>query len=83
MRKKNAGAIAIQSFALLLVLGKLYLFTASAAVQQPMAQDAPTPYPSMAPIDQYLMTDQAAEIALTRCRDPRSWTAWFRNRGQR
>ena len=57
MRKKKFSAIAIKSFALLVVLGTAY---------QAMAQDATTPYPNMAPIDQYLMTDQGAEIALAR-----------------
>jgi len=39
---------------------------------QAMAQDAATPYPNMAPIDQYLMADRDAEIALARvlCRSP-------------
>src|SRR5260370_37045041 len=55
MRKKKVGAIAIKSFALLVVLGTAY---------QAMAQDATTPYPNMALIDQYLMTDQGAEISL-------------------
>src|SRR5258707_13167088 len=54
---KKIGAIAIKGFALLVVLGTAY---------QAMAQDATTPYPNMAPIDQYLMTDQGAEIALAR-----------------
>jgi hypothetical protein len=63
MRKNKVGAIAIKSFALLVVLG-----TACLA----MAQDAKTAYPSMAPIDQYLMTDQAAEIALARSAAPES-----------
>ena len=31
-----------------------------------------TPYPKMAPIDQYLMTDQGAEIALARSAAPES-----------
>ena len=65
MRKKKVGAIAIKSFALLVVLGTAYLGTA-------IAQDATTPYPNMAPIDQYLMTDQAAEIALARSAAPES-----------
>jgi hypothetical protein len=34
------------------------------------AQDAKTPYPAMAPIDQYLMTDRNAEIALARSAAP-------------
>jgi hypothetical protein len=47
MRKSKVSAIAIKSFALLVVLSTAY---------QAMAQDATTPYPNMAPIDQYLMT---------------------------
>jgi hypothetical protein len=54
MRKRKVGAIAIKSFALLVVLSAAY---------QAMAQDATTPYPNMAPIEQYLM-DRTAEIAL-------------------
>ena len=68
MRKKKVGAIAIKSFALLIVLGTAYLGTSN----QAMAQDATTPYPNMAPIDQYLMTDQGAEIALARSAAPES-----------
>ena len=63
MRKKKVGAIAIKSFALLVVLGTVY---------HAMAQDATTPYPNMAPIDQYLMMDQAAEKALARSAAPES-----------
>jgi hypothetical protein len=37
-----------------------------------MAQDAKTPYPSMAPIDQYLMEDRNSEIALARSAAPES-----------
>jgi hypothetical protein len=37
-----------------------------------MAQDATTPYPNMAPIDQYLMQDRSAEIALARSAAPES-----------
>jgi hypothetical protein len=67
MRKKTS-AIAIKSFALLVVLGTAY---------QAMAQAATTPsttttYAKMAPVDQYLMTDQAAEIALARSAAPES-----------
>jgi len=70
MRKKKVSAIAvlIMSFALLVVLGTSCFATA----QQAMAQDATTPYPNMAPIDQYLMTDQGAEIALARSAAPES-----------
>jgi hypothetical protein len=63
MRKKNVGAIAIKSFALLVVLGTAH---------QAMAQEAPTPYPKMAPIEQYLMTDRDTEIALARTAAPES-----------
>jgi hypothetical protein len=63
MRKNKFGAIAVKSFALLVVLGTAY---------QVMAQDAKTTYPSMAPIDQYLMTDRGAEIALARSAAPES-----------
>src|SRR5713101_1071236 len=34
------------------------------------AQDAKTPYPSMAPLDQYLIADRNAEIALARSAAP-------------
>ena len=68
MRKKKVGAIAIKSFALPVVLGTVSLGTA----KQAMAQDAKTPYLNMAPIDQYLMKDQRAEIALARSAAPES-----------
>jgi len=35
-------------------------------------QDAKTPYPSMAPLDQYLIADRDAEIALARSAAPGS-----------
>ena len=60
MRKKKIGAIAIKSLALLFVLGTAH---------QAIAQDAKTAYPSMAPIEQYLM-DRTAEIALARSAAP-------------
>jgi hypothetical protein len=63
MRRKKVGAIAIKSLALLVALGMAY---------QAMAQDATTTYPNMAPIEQYLMTDQGAEIALARTAAPES-----------
>jgi hypothetical protein len=63
MRKKKVGAAAIKCFALLVVLGPAH---------QAMAQDATTPYPTMAPIDHYLMADQGAEIALARSAAPES-----------
>ena len=68
MRKKKVGAIAIKSFALLVVLGTAHLGTSN----QVMAQVATMTYTKMAPIDQYLMTDQGAEIALARSAAPAS-----------
>jgi hypothetical protein len=68
MRKKKVGALAIKSFALLVVLGT----ACHGAVNQAMAKDATTPYPNMALIEQYLMTDQGAEIALARSAAPES-----------
>ena len=63
MPKKMLAGIAIKGLALLAVLGAAYLA---------MPQDATTPYPKMAPIDQYLMVDQSAEIALARSAAPES-----------
>ena len=63
MRKKKVGTIAIESFALLVALGTAH---------QAMAQDATTLYPNMAPVNQYLMSDRAAEIALARSAAPES-----------
>jgi hypothetical protein len=37
-----------------------------------IAQDVKTPYPNMAPVDQYLMEDREAEIALARSAAPES-----------
>jgi len=65
MLEKRLGLIAISGFALLVVLG-----TAS----QMRAQEAKTPYPKMAPIEQYLM-DRTAEIALARTAAPESISA--------
>ncbi len=62
MLKKKVAVIAITGFALLAVLGTAYLA---------MAQDAKTTYPSMAPIEQYLM-DRTAETALARSAAPES-----------
>ena len=60
---KKMNAIAIIGFALLVVLG-----TANPAT----AQDAATKYTKMAPVDQYLMADRNAEIALARSAAPES-----------
>jgi len=57
----NRKRIASLSFALILILG---------AGWQAGAQDRQTLYPTMAPIEQYLMTDRTAEIALARSAAP-------------
>ncbi|MEO7042059.1 MAG: hypothetical protein ABI035_07355, partial [Gemmatimonadaceae bacterium] len=63
MRKNNVGTIVIKACAFIVALG---------AVHQAIAQDAATPYPKMAPIEQYLMPDRSAEIALARSAAPES-----------
>ena len=62
---KITPAIAIKSVALLLVLGTTY---------RALAQDAATTpaYTKMAPVEEYLMADRAAEIALARTAAPDS-----------
>ena len=62
MKKQVSRTIAVRSFALVVVLGLAW---------QAQAQDAKTPYPSMAPLDQYLM-EREAEIALARSAAPES-----------
>ena len=68
MRKKRVSTITRKGFAVLVALGTLYL----GAPNHAMAQDAATPYPKMAPVEQYLMADRAAEIALARSAVPDS-----------
>ncbi len=63
MPQKKIHAIAIHSCALLVMLG---------TAPQAMAQVATTRYPNMAPIGEYMMTDQGAEIALARSAAPES-----------
>jgi len=46
------------------------LISAFAAPRQMAGQDNKTPYPSMAPLEQYLMPDRDAEIALARSAAP-------------
>ena len=74
MRKKKVGAIAIKSFALLVVLGTGVLRYGESGdgtgCRDTLSEHRiPT---KMAPIDQYLMTDQGAEIALARSAAPES-----------
>ena len=63
MKRKILRRIALRSFALVIVV---------AAAWQAQAQDAKAPYPSMAPLDQYLIADRNAEIALARSAAPDS-----------
>src|SRR6202050_3099430 len=63
MRGRILRMIALRSFALLVVLGMAW---------QAQAQDAKAPYPSMAPFDEYLMTNRNTEIALARTAAPES-----------
>jgi hypothetical protein len=65
MLKKKVAAIAVTGFALLAVLGTALLCMGNQAI----AQDVATPYPNMAPLEQYLM-DRDAEIALARSAAP-------------
>jgi hypothetical protein len=62
MDRKTVNAIAVGSFALAIVLSVTW---------PTRAQDSKTPYPSMAPIEAYLM-DRNAEIALARSAAPPS-----------
>ena len=61
MNRKRFQAIASLGFALTLILD---------AAWQARAQDRQMLYPSMAPVEQYLMTDRNAEIALARSAAP-------------
>jgi len=61
MAREIVRTNALRSFALVVVL---------CAAWQAYAQDAKGPYPSMAPLDQYLMADRDAEIALARSAAP-------------
>jgi hypothetical protein len=46
------------------------LFAASGALSPAQAQDAKTPYPTMAPLDGYLIADRDAEIAMAKSAAP-------------
>jgi hypothetical protein len=63
MKRKILRAIILGSIALVVLLG---------AAWQVQAQDAKTLYPSMAPLEQYLISDRNAEIALARSAAPES-----------
>jgi len=53
-----------------IALGILALIAVLSTARPGQAQDAKTPYPSMAPIDQYLIMDRSAEIAMARSAAP-------------
>jgi hypothetical protein len=55
-----------------IALGSLAMVVLLSARPTAQAQDAKTPYPSMAPLEQYLMPDRPAEIALSRSAAPES-----------
>src|SRR5262245_41448168 len=59
----------------MIVWGNLVLVVVLGAAWQLHAQDVKSPYSSMAPLDQYLMTDRNAEIALARTAAPKSISA--------
>jgi hypothetical protein len=63
MKRNTPRTLALTIFALAVVL---------AAPSQAHAQDTKSPYPTMAPLDQYLMADRNAEISLARSAAPPS-----------
>jgi hypothetical protein len=63
MNRKTLRTIAVRSLALVAALFGTF---------PAQAQDAKTPYPSMAPLEQYLMADRSSEIALARSAAPES-----------
>ena len=63
MKRKTVKVIALAVFVFALSLGM---------ARHAQSQDAKTPYPSMAPLDQYLIADRNAEMALARTAAPPS-----------
>src|ERR1700749_4711666 len=61
-RAKPAGILATTLFQVLLL----------SVISEMQAYAANTPYPGMAPLDQYLIADQNVEIALARSAAPKS-----------
>ena len=61
MKRKVLGTVARSSLAFVVVMG---------ASWRGQAQNATAQYPSMAPLDQYLIADRNAEIALARSAAP-------------
>ena len=71
MNRKIVKMITWGNLVLVAVLGAAWQMQA----QNAQGQDDKSPYPSMAPLDQYLMTDRNAEIALARSAAPKSISA--------
>src|SRR5262249_13044387 len=63
MQNDKICAIVVKNIALAFMLG---------AAGHAIAQDAKVPYPRMAPVEQYLMGDRRAEIALAQSAAPES-----------
>lgn len=63
MSRKKVGTIAVTSVALAIMFG---------TARQVIAQDAKAAYPTMAPVERYLMEDRNSEIALARSAAPES-----------
>jgi hypothetical protein len=61
MRRMELRTFVVTSFALVVVLGVAW---------KAQAQDTKTPYPNMAPLDQYMIPDRDSEIALARSAAP-------------
>jgi hypothetical protein len=64
MQRIQVRAIAVKKIAMVFLV---------VAAWQAIAQDVKTSYPNMAPVDQYLMEDREAEIALARSAAPESF----------
>ena len=62
-KRMSIRTIALSAFALLVTLP---------AARQASGHEAKAPYATMAPVDQYLITDRDAEIALARTAAPKS-----------
>ncbi len=60
MKRKALGRIALRSFTVFVLVG---------AISVVRAEDTKTPYPNMAPVDQYMM-ERSAEIAMARSAAP-------------
>lgn len=63
MQARKIGPIAAKCIPLVVVLGTAW---------QVIAQNTTTPYPSMAPVEQYLIEDRSSEITLARSAAPES-----------